>query len=148
MAHYRKIRGLLLAKPLEASPHPPGPRPTGTKLLGLTYERKVARALGGRHGQWFYFEDENGPGCCQTDLLLRGWIVEVKLTDTREAEGQLRDLYLPVVTLALGGTWRPLKVVKHLAPWSTYVVGSRREASGLPPALLPTLQWTGLGRIP
>lgn len=143
---YRTVRGLYLARKATC-PHPPGRAARGVKALGIAYERAVARALpGALHGQWFYFEDANGPGYCQPDLLVRGWILEVKLSDTEEALGQLLQLYLPVVKLALGGPWRGLKIVKHLKPWSRDVITTREQAIAYPG--VPTLHWPGKGRLP
>lgn len=145
---YRKVQGLYLARKATC-PHQASRAPRGVKALGLVYERAVARALpGALHGQWFYFEDANGPGYCQPDLLVQGWILEVKLSDTQEALGQLTDLYLPVVTAALGGQWRGLKIVKYLQPWSRDIITARDQALTKPPAVVPTLHWPGKGRLP
>jgi hypothetical protein len=52
-------------------------------------------------GQWFSFQDENGHGYCQPDILIVTstlvFILECKLTFTLWAWPQLRELYKPVV---------------------------------------------------
>lgn len=79
---------------------------------GLTYERKVARLLkrlnaeGELPGelylsQWIAYEDKNGQGFAQVDaFLVRDdliLLVEVKLTQTDYAKGQMLKLYLPLL---------------------------------------------------
>lgn len=60
-----------------------------------------------RPSQWVYFRDRNGPRWCQMDALLvdrsssRCIIYEVKYQHTPDAWWQLRELYLPVLRVAL-----------------------------------------------
>jgi len=78
----------------------------------MTYERTVGKRLQRRieegdlegklmPAQWFRFEDENGRGYCQTDyyIICAGFIVllECKLTQTQMAEGQMTELYVPIL---------------------------------------------------
>jgi hypothetical protein len=105
---YRQITGLKRARALDERPQGiPVGRARGAKGNGIRYERAVAASLPEAiHGQWFEFVDANGPGWCQTDLLLaesgKTVIVEVKYTWTGEAWTQLERLYKPVVELAFG----------------------------------------------
>lgn len=102
----RQIRGLEFARPARRPAGLPIGRPRGAKLAGLRYERGLAAEMPeARHGQWFEYRDEAGPGVCQTDLLLgrdgRCLVLEVKYTWTIEGHRQLEWLYLPVVSAAI-----------------------------------------------
>lgn len=124
---HRRIRGLRWAR--RADGPPPGlprSRPRGAKAKGLRYEKALAAALPrALHGVWWQFEDANGPGWCQTDLLLRSpWglvVLEAKYTWVPEGHSQLGELYLPVIGLAMGET--PLGVVVchtlRMGMWAT-----------------------------
>ena len=77
----------------------------GAKRLGIAYEKALAKAIpAATHGQWFEYRGIDGPGWCQTDLLLeserRVVVVEIKLTDLLAARLQLNSLYLPVLRAA------------------------------------------------
>lgn len=89
-----------------------------------------------KHGQWFEFEDLNGRGCCQTDLLFgQGgvcWVLEVKYSWTVEGHRQLEELYLPVVSKAIARPTRGLVVCRRLTEGMRGV----RVASGLQEAIL------------
>lgn len=146
----RTINRLKWAKALSERPSciPLG-RPRGVKGLGLRYERSLARALpAALPGQWFEFEDSAGRGFCQTDLLLpyngKIGVLEVKLSYTREAEDELRGLYVPVVRKALGREVFGLVVCKNLRPGAPGVRGelvqALEEAAG---GLLVTWHWLG-----
>lgn len=96
-------------------------RPRGAKAAGLRYERLLAKALpAAKHGQWFEFEDQNGKGLCQVDLmiqLLSGvLILEAKYTWTAEGHAQIEQLYMPVVAAAWGVPTAGLVVCKKLVP--------------------------------
>ena len=53
------------------------------------------------HGQWFCYRDKNGKGIAQLDFLLmevnQTYIIEAKVTQTQDAEEQLKWLYRPLV---------------------------------------------------
>lgn len=148
---YRTVHGLLWAE-LSESPHSRVSRPRGAKAQGLRYERIVAAALPqARHGQWFKYCDRNGLGFCQPDFLLpyNGLmlILECKLTDVPEAEGQLRQLYYPVVghlsKLPVAG----IVICKSVTANSKNIVGTLREAADLAmTGIVPTLHWLGKSR--
>jgi hypothetical protein len=106
---------------------------------------------GSLHGQWFEFEDTNGFGYCQTDLLfyLDGLVavIECKYTLVPGAHSKLASLYVPVVEKALACRAAGVVVVKNLDP--RYRRG--RIFTALQPAAYaalesgyPTLlQWSG-----
>ena len=152
----RTIVGLKWARACLVRPKEiPVGRPRGRKALGVRYEREVARALAPcvRHGLWWEFEDREGHGWCQTDLLLAGdgcyWVGEVKYSWTEEAERQLAQLYQPVLGLALGAPIYGFVVTKNVspAPSNRTVYGSLKgvlDGAACSPALPPVLHWLGL----
>jgi len=75
---------------------------------------------GSIHGQWFEFEDQDGFGYCQTDLIfvLGGInvVIEAKYTLVPGAHSKLASLYVPVVEKAFGGEACGVVVVKNLDP--------------------------------
>jgi hypothetical protein len=100
----RQIKGIAWAEPCLRPKALPEKKPRrGAKAEGLRFENKLAKALGPKatQGQWFRFLDDNGPGHCQTDLLLIGRkrlvVIECKLTFTLEGMLQIQDLYFPVL---------------------------------------------------
>lgn len=139
----RRVVGLQAVE-LGESPWGKAPRPKGAKALGLRFERAVGRALpGALHGQWLKFVDNNGKGFCQPDILFSPrpgvlCVVECKLTDTMEAEGQLKHLYMPLVGKLFDGELRPIIVVKYLSPFTqpSRIVGSWDEALAHPSPIL------------
>jgi hypothetical protein len=143
----REIVGLVWAKPCQRPKGIPRSRPRGTKALGLSYERRVAKALPGAiSGQWFEYFDANGPGYCQMDLVLKDrgqvWVVEVKLTDIFQGKNQLNKLYLPIAR-AIWGSARGAVVVRHLskALASDLIFENFDQAQGF--AAIPVIHWLG-----
>lgn len=134
MTEYRRIVGLKWARECERPKCIPKGRPRGRKAAGLRYERQLAKALPeAKHGQWFEFEDVNGRGYCQTDLLLHlgGWgiaILECKYTWTLEAQRQLDLLYRPVVERAFMLPVRCVVVCKVLVPEAPLAAPTLGEA--------------------
>lgn len=152
----RSVAGLERARMLQARPKfIPLARPRkGSKRYGLSYEKSVAERSGGLHGKWFEFEDANGIGYCQPDviLLLEGEaiVVECKLTEVDEARKQLGRLYIPVVSAALRRPARGIVCVRHLTRESD----TQRVVSSMGAALkcasaeyFPTLHWIGKGPL-
>lgn len=131
----REVRGLRWARACARPGCIPVGRPRGVKAKGLVYERQVAGAVPGAiHGQWYEFEDANGPGWCQVDLMfphpggLPAFVLlECKLTWTPEAFRQLRGLYIPVVEAASGHHALGLQVCRNLVPGLTSVVVGNLE---------------------
>jgi hypothetical protein len=104
-------------------------------VLGLRYERrfkgeleklfKSNPSLRVEYNPWFFYRRADGQaGACCPDILLHDdevgitWVIEVKYTWVSEAIAKLRDLYCPVVELALSRKTEPLVVVKRLTPES------------------------------
>lgn len=103
----RRIVDLKWARASQRPAGLPIGRPRGAKAAGLRYQSAVATSLGSgaSEGNWFEYEDKNGRGVCQTDLLFQHpnclVILEVKYTWTAEGHQQLEWLYGPVVSAAL-----------------------------------------------
>lgn len=117
----RKIYGLRWARSCLKPTGIPIGRPRGAKASGLRYERALAKVLpSAKHGVWFEFEDLNGLGCCQTDLIFGHegilWVLEVKYSQTDGAWKQIEDLYIPILKAAFGKPTLGLQVCKNLIP--------------------------------
>ena len=150
---HRVIAGLRYAMPCEKPSCIPQSRPRGAKRLGAKYEKDFAKALQQHYGnavvfgQWFHFNDCNGGGYCQTDLLVRlpgeCLIFECKLTDTPRARSQLTKLYFPVVGCCWGLPTRGIVVTRHLTAESNLAVVVDQLAGALagPPGEIRTLHW-------
>lgn len=120
---HRHIYGLKTATALLERPSCiPAGRPRGAKAAGIRYEKAVFEALeGGIRGQWFQYEDENGPGYCQPDIIYPFLpdffaIIEVKYTLVPGAHQKLNQLYIPVASLALKAPCAGVVIVKNLDP--------------------------------
>src|SRR5882724_3735460 len=127
---HRVIRGLIWARACDRPSSIPQGRPRGAKRRGISYESALAAHLTfAKHGQWFEFQDLNGRGYCQVDLLCetpeQDWItthprnrlvdvLEVKYSWVPEAHSQIEQLYRPVVERALGATVLPIVVCKNI----------------------------------
>lgn len=119
----RRIEGIRRAKALPEKPACiPASRPRGAKAAGLRFERALAKSLkGSMHGQWLEFEDRNGFGYCQVDVLFSMLprfmvVIECKYTLVPGAHSKLVSLYLPVVEEAFGCPVAGVVVVKNLDP--------------------------------
>lgn len=130
----------------------------GAKAQGLRYEKSVFQATAknyrrAAHGQWFSFEDMNGPGLCQPDILIEiskssVFVLECKLTDTDEALFQIRHLYIPVVETALDVKVAGAVVCKNLRSCSKMdnIVPDIASAIGFcaaNPREIPIIHWLG-----
>ena len=104
----REITGLRWVKALTGRPGcVPVGKPRGIKAKGVRFEGACATQWPeAAHGVWWEYEDSNGHGYAQTDLLWRqggGVIIgEAKLTWRWEAYVQLRKLYFPLLQGAFG----------------------------------------------
>lgn len=152
MAH-RTIVGLKWAKALSARPsYIPKSRPRGAKALGLRYERRLAEASGGIAGQWWEFEDANGPGCCQTDVIVdlgdAVLVLEAKLSWVSEGHTQINKLYRPVVDAALNRPVLGIVVVKNLTPGAPRAFGCYTDAiASAREGCCPVLHWLGVAAL-
>ena len=154
MSH-RIVDGLFLAtpcrKPASVPAVPKGIR--GAKRYGYKYEGAFAAAMEQKFpsacmaGQWFQFNDRNGSGYCQPDLILRtaklNIIFECKLTDVATARSQLSHLYFPVVKSALGKPVVGIVVTRHLTKETMLelVVDTLAQAVARAKEIIPTLHW-------
>ena len=149
----RKVEGLVWAKRADVPVFPPTRRSRGPKALGLRYERQIKAALpAAEAGIWWQFQDENGPGACQTDFLLLGrefaLVLEAKYTYTQDAWPQLFELYRPVVERATGRAFLGVQICKILTPEARNVVHSLQEANrAVRFGGLVTLHWSGIGPL-
>jgi hypothetical protein len=72
-----------------------------------------------RHGLWFKFEDQHGPGFAGADIVIPSAkvIIEAKLSFRLKAIWQLQDLYLPLCSRVFGpGDWRLIVAFKNCSP--------------------------------
>jgi hypothetical protein len=115
----RQVNGLRWARACERPEAIPIGRSRGAKALGVRYERALELVWPGVCGQWFEFEDRNGPGWCQVDFIAKVGealvVVEAKHSWLASAHVELDTLYLPVVERALGKRPIGLVVAKRLA---------------------------------
>lgn len=154
----RRVQNLVWAKELEAKPRciPVNCPVQGCRALGVRYEKAMAKALpAAQHGLWWEFFDGNGPGFCQTDLLLVGphyaLVLEVKYTYTTEAWEQLETLYGPVVEKALEKEVLGVQVCKIIPGLiGTEISASLEESidAAKRKGLRSVLHWSGLGPLP
>lgn len=148
----RQISGLKWAERAERAVHGRPRGLKGAKGMGLAYERLLANALpGGEAGVWWKYEDKNGWGACQTDLVLVGMrsvlVLEAKYTWTEDAFAQLEGLYRPVVEMAAGKPVICVQVCRNLRAESGLglVFGDLAEAvkAAKQSGVLVTLHWRG-----
>ena len=154
---HRVVKGLLEAHPCLKPRGIPQNRPRGAKAMGLRFERAVAKALpDAAHGQWFDFQDSNGPGYCQPDLFFVFpdcvVVLECKYTWVPAAQGQIFDLYAPVLGKVFGRPVGGIVVCKNLTgatPLDLVVddyFQAIRDAHAFPSPPYPVLHW--LGKVP
>lgn len=153
----RRIEGLRWARKAERPPGFAGGRVRlrGWKQQGVLYEKAVAGALPeAEKGTWWEFEDQNGLGWCQTDLILVGTrsvlVLECKLSATADAWVQLEGLYQPVVRVALGLEVVGMQVAKVIRPGMVPGVVVGDLVSGMEvvrSGRRPLVHWKGLAPL-
>lgn len=121
MTRHRQVIGLKWALARDTGPGFSPNRSRGAKAAGRRYERALARAVpAADSGRWFEFQDINGHGWCQTDLLvdLGDEIVclEAKYTWLESGHTQIEQLYRPVVEHVLRKPCLGVVVCKLLLP--------------------------------
>jgi len=141
-------------------PRPPIPktRPRGAKADGLRYEKLVAKAIPeAKHGPWYEFQDINGRGYCQPDLVVvqrEGVLVlECKLSNYFEGLQQIERLYKPVLFAAYKRPVYGIVVVKSLrsdipARIICASLDGARDLLKLTPTGVPVVHWLGRFRAP
>jgi len=115
----RVISGLKWARVADRPGFARQSRAKGSKYQGLKYERQLSLAIpAAKHGQWFQFEDRNGPGWCQTDLIFgalgRVVCLEAKYTWTSAGHHQINKLYRPILEAVYGRAVAGIVVCKTL----------------------------------
>lgn len=151
---HRKITGLKWARPCSRPNSIPVGRPRGAKAAGLRYERALASAVpNATHGQWFEFEDANGRGHCQPDLILFFdsivIVLESKYTWTLAGHRQIEELYIPVLQEVYRRKVYGGVVCKVLTP-----ICDARISSDLETFIAEikfgraVLHWIGVGHVP
>lgn len=153
----RVVDGLVWACRAEASPfgfRKKTGRGKGAKANGLRYESALAKELHfiAEHGIWWRFCDKNGPGVCQTDLVIVGKtmvvVLEAKYTYCDAAWVQLESLYKPVISAALALPVLGVQVCKNLLPGVRGVKRELGEALEIARAGgRATWHWRGLGSM-
>lgn len=152
--HYHKVVGLRHVKILKNNPWGgKQPRLKGNRAKGKTYERTVLRCLRRaltesdciHYNEWLGFTDASGTTYCQPDIyvVLPSYVLllEVKLTQTEDAEIQLRDLYRPLLEELYGLPVVMVQVCKNLRYQPKHAISSLREASQ--PGILYTYHCIG-----
>lgn len=128
----------------------------GAKAAGLRYEARVAAAIPiAQHGQWFEFEDRNGMGWCQPDIIAKVLerqiiVLEVKYTWTMEGHRQLESLYLPVLEAAFGCRVWGMLIARRLLPVMAGIQVVAELGNGLEQIAdghRACLHWLGEGQI-
>ena len=161
MSRHRVVCNVLWAKECERPRCIPTPRrkPRGSKGFGLSYESRFAenvqRSLpGARHGQWYEYSADGQTGYCQPDVVvpLAGavLVLECKLKNVEQAEGQLVQLYLPLLRAAYAKPVWGIIVARSLSalPKGSLVARNLLEALQMAKGdVVPVLHWLGRGPI-
>lgn len=145
----------------ERIPPLPLPRPrTLWGLAGLRYERRLNLKLKHtlepthtlEHNPFFRFlDDRDIDHVCVPDFLILcpdlSLVIEAKLTYTPEALRKLREVYVPVLSLALNLEPKlkpkPLIITKNIVP-GLKPLFTLKEALLAP---IPLIQWRGVGPV-
>lgn len=155
---HRVVKGLRWARLDDCGPGFGPSRPRGAKRAGVKYEKDLAHAFHGaaKHGQWIKFEDQNGIGFAQPDILFPSgeelFVIESKYTWVPEACTQIAFLYKPLLeciypTAKIWG----IVTCKVLTQW-----GAKQQVvcSNLDDAMvlartgkMPVLHWIGTGPL-
>lgn len=139
--HYHKIVNLRNVQILKNSPWAgKQPRLKGNRAKGKTYERTILRCLKRaflepdriHYNEWLGYTDASGSNFCQPDIyvVLPSYVLllEVKLTQTEDAEIQLRDLYRPLLEALYSRPVVMVQVCKNLRYKPINAISSLREA--------------------
>lgn len=156
---HRVVKGLKWARLTPDGPFSAGiKRPRGAKREGLRYEKQIAQAFGptAKHGQWITFEDKNGLGWAQPDLLFpKGnelFVLEAKYTWVPEAHTQIGQLYLPLLEAVFESSKIfGIVMVKSLRPEAKrhFICSTMERAMEIArlSGECPVMQWLGTGPL-
>lgn len=156
---YHKVKGLRKVELIdESQPVPFGngraQALTGSRAQGKAYERKIAKLLKAKLGasvfynRWIKYIDQSGIRFCQPDLWVELpntlLLLECKLTQTSRADGQMRELYVPVLSrLYPGKKIYCIQVCKNLRIIPPYRISKLSEVLGLDSSVTYTLPCLG-----
>lgn len=156
---HRVVKGLKWARLSPDGPFASGiKRPRGAKREGLRYEKQIANAFAGtaKHGQWITFEDKNGLGWAQPDILFpKGnelFVLEAKYTWVPEAHTQIGQLYLPLLEAVFESSRIfGIVMVKALVPAAKrhFICSTMERAMEIArmSGEAPVMQWLGTGPL-
>lgn len=127
---------------------------TSVQKAGLAYERQTAKYLKLRygtknvlHGSWWAYEDAKGASWCSPDIIIdiKGKpliVVECKLTLTKSADSQLKDLYVPVLFHHYQREVRPVQVAKNFRKkWKGTLISTWEDLYEIEPWSYSALIW-------
>jgi len=114
---------------------------------GLTFERKFGKTLRQRFtdcdirlGPWILYCDDSGWHYCQPDIVMLppegpAYLFECKLKHKPEAEGKVRNLYVPILHHLIKRPIAPFQVCKHLGLYldATYSLDSFEKVANADP---------------
>lgn len=158
MSGHRVVKGLRWASLDPVGPGFSPKRARGAKRAGIKYEQSLAEAFGARakHGQWIKFEDSNGLGFAQPDILYplgdTLFIIESKYTWVPEATSQISLLYRPLLeciypTAKIEGIVA-CKVLTAFGATRQVVCSDMDQAIALARGgQMPILHWIGVGPL-
>lgn len=155
---HRVIKGLKWARLDEIGPGFGVSRPRGAKRAGIKYEKDLADAFHGKaaHGKWIKFEDQNGIGFAQPDILfpfnVELFIVESKYTWVPEASTQISLLYKPLLEYIYSSNKIcgivACKVITQFGATRQVVCSNMEQAINLSRnGQIPVLHWLGSGPL-
>ena len=156
---YHAVRGLKKVELLDLS----GPVPfgsgraqclTGSRAQGKAYERKIAKMLSAKlpgkvfYNRWIKYIDSSGIRFCQPDIWIELpnslLLLEIKLTQTSRADGQMRELYVPVLSwLYPKKKIYCIQVCKNLRIIPPYRISKLSEVLGLDSSVTYTMPCLG-----
>lgn len=130
-------------------------------MWGLKYESIVGNAIEKtlgpiakvRKGQWFEFEDRNGLGVCQPDIIIelpnKIIVCECKLTETSNGRDQIKFLYGPILEKYYNLPVHGIVVSRHLTMETnkSLICASMEMALSKSYFVIPTLHYLGKGRL-
>jgi hypothetical protein len=134
-------------------------KPRGSKGFGLSYESRFAENIqrslpGAKHGQWYEYRADGQCGYCQPDVVvpLTGavLVLECKLRNVEQAEGQLVQLYLPLLRACYARPVWGIIVARSLSALPAGSLVARNLLEALQMAkndVVPVLHWLGRGPI-
>jgi hypothetical protein len=122
-------------------------------MAGLAIEKTFSPIANVYLGRWFEFEDKNGLGYCQPDVIvaMTKYVVvgECKLTETQQGRNQIEYLYKPILSYFFHREVKGVVISRHLTRETQreLVCDNMELAISKSNGVIPTLHWLGKGRI-